>query len=54
MEQDDKRPGSRAWSANESEVAVTRRQTHGSRSRCEDWARCPGASPPMRMTASWF
>jgi hypothetical protein len=23
-------------------------------SRCEDWARRPGALPPMRMTASWF
>jgi hypothetical protein len=23
-------------------------------SRCEEWARRPGALPPMRMTASWF
>jgi hypothetical protein len=23
-------------------------------SRCEEWARRPGASPLMRMTASWF
>jgi hypothetical protein len=22
--------------------------------RCEEWARRPGALPPMRMTASWF
>lgn len=22
--------------------------------RCEDCARCPGASPPIRMTASWY
>ena len=23
-------------------------------SRDEEWVRCPGASPLMRMTASWF
>jgi len=39
--------------ANESEVAVTRRQNDGFLSRCADWARCPGALPPMRMTALW-
>jgi hypothetical protein len=40
-------------SADESEVVVTRRQTMAFQGRCEEWARRPGASPPMRMTASW-
>jgi len=36
-----------------SEVAVIRRKNHGSQRRCAEWTRRPGASPPMRMTASW-
>jgi hypothetical protein len=42
-----------ARAADKSEVAVSRRKTHGFKCRCEDWARRPGASPTMRMTASW-
>ena len=40
--------------ADESEVAVPRRKNHGFERRCAGWARRPGASPPMRMTASWL
>ena len=35
------------------EVVATRPCTWSS-SRDLEWARCSGASPPMRMTASWF
>jgi len=41
-------------SADGSEVVVTRRQTMAFQGRCEGWARRPGASPTMRMTASWL
>ena len=41
-------------SADKSEVAVPRRKNHGFKRRCAEWARRPGASPTMRMTASWL
>src|ERR1700752_1117409 len=39
--------------ADKSEVAGSRRKTHGFKCRGADWARRPGASPTMRITASW-
>ncbi len=41
-------------SADKSEVAVPRFKTMASKRRCAEWARRPGASPTMRMTASWL